>query len=84
MAPSQDIHSDGAHAEGRSDNRSVTTAMGATSNPNSKEREPVVKEGVVDMANRLLGFNGWSSEIRDTNIDFVGPYHVSEMFLVLQ
>ncbi|KAH7394762.1 hypothetical protein BKA66DRAFT_567145 [Pyrenochaeta sp. MPI-SDFR-AT-0127] len=45
--------------------------MEVTSNTKSKEREPVVKENVVDMANRLLGFNGWSSEIRNVSIDFV-------------
>jgi hypothetical protein len=76
MAQSQDIHSDDALAEGRSDDRSVATVMEVTSNTKSKEREPAIKESVVDMANRLLGFDGWSSEIRNVSIDFVGPYHV--------
>jgi recombination DNA repair RAD52 pathway protein len=83
MAPSQDVHSDDALAEGQSDDRSVTIAMGVTSTITSKERDLIVEEGVVDVANRLLGFNGWSSEIRNINIDFVSPYHVLGMFLIL-
>lgn len=52
--------------------------MEVTSNAENKEREPLVREGVVEMANKLLGFNGWLSEIRNITINFIGPYCVVE------
>lgn len=28
----------------------------------------------INIANNIFGFNGWSTDIKDTTIDFVSPY----------
>jgi hypothetical protein len=59
MPPSrQEIHADDALPEGPSDSRPAPTAMKVTPITKSSEREDLIIEELLDMANQHFRFNG--------------------------
>ena len=53
------------------DNRPVSTVMKVRPDSEGLEADHVSIDAVVERANQLPGFDGWSSEIREIKTDFV-------------
>lgn len=65
------VHYGDAHREAASGNRPVSEAMKILPVTECDGTDHTSIEEIVGKANQLFGLNGWSSEFRDVNTDFV-------------
>lgn len=70
-APTHDIHPGDSSNKNLTDCHSVSIAAAVYRNTKCNIREHIDAEQVVDRANQLFGFDGWSSEICEAKTDFV-------------
>lgn len=50
--------------------------------PGGSKIHYLAADKVINLANEVFGFNGWSSSIRKMDMDFVGSYHFLERLLL--